>query len=248
MPARKPSPPASVLAAAPDIAAQQCRSGPVPCESVEKLRARERKRVQPVELLRGSRESGFARSPVSAPVANDASSLRVAWRPLRLRPLTRCGGLRGRGGMGRGLRRRGRMRGRLAEARDAACSLALVDHALRGSLRDRADGGGQLGLRSRRVAARQRLAKLAHLRAQRRRDRLIARAMPDCLAVLLLCRPGVRHVFRRSADSKRCGRIAPVPSTVNREGSAPRRPSTPCPPAQKTTNPECLEQILLHQC
>src|SRR5437763_4080557 len=130
------------------------------------------------------------------------------------------------------------MRRGLAQPRDPARRLTLVDDALRRRLRNGAYGGGQLGLHLRGVAARERLAELPHLRAHRRGDGLVARAMPDRLPVLLLCGLGIRHVPRLQFTQKRSARIAPARRDCqSREHRGEKTPSTRCPPRE---NPRFL--------
>jgi len=91
------------------------------------------------------------------------------------------------------LRRLPGVRGGLAEARDPARGLRLVDHALRGGLGDGPDRRDQLFLGLGCVAGRDRLAELADLRAQAAHDVLVPCPALLRLAVPLLGRLSIRH-------------------------------------------------------
>src|SRR5439155_7535482 len=135
---------------------------------------------------------------------------RDRWRPRRSSATRSASGWGGSGAAG--------VRGGLGEPRDPARRLTLVDHALRGGLADLAHGRRQLLLRPVFVAGGRRLAELPDAAPQRRHHVCVAGAVLLGLAVLLLCRAGIRHDGSKKEKSfpvKGRRQIAPHCGTVN---------------------------------
>src|SRR6266446_3365064 len=207
-------------------------SSPPSCSCSARCRAARARRAAPPPI-------GWTRSCACTPettrtpsrAAKTSSRAWTSWERKRT-AVPPCGGWRGRSpwrrssdtrsasdsradllGWGRHLGRR------LGQTRDAAGRLRLVDHALGGGLGDLADGRRKLLPGLVRIPRGSRLAELPDAGPQRRHHVSIADAVLLRLAVLLLCRTGIRHDGSKQKIKKLLAKgrpqIAPATEAVN---------------------------------